>query len=104
MTDTLPLAVVRYLAAKAPTEIADCFTEDGMAVDERQIHRGRAEIRKWREETGKIGYRQEILSAEHDGNRAIVTCRLTGAFKGSPLELDYRFDLSGGLIAKLEIV
>ena len=103
MTDTLPLAVVRYLAAKTPAEIADCFTEDGIAMDERRTHRGRAEIRKWREEVGKIRYRQDILSAEHNGNQTVVTCRLTGDFKGSPVELDYRFDLSDDLIAKVEI-
>lgn len=103
MTDTLPPAVMRYLAAKTPTEIAECFTENGTALDERQIHRGRDQIRRWREEVGKISYRQDVLSARHEGSHAVVTCRLTGDFKGSPVELDYRFELSGDLIARLEI-
>jgi len=103
MPDTLPLPVVRYLAAKTPTEIADCFTENGVAVDEQQTRRGRAEIVKWREDVAKINYRQDILSAKHDGNQAIVTCRITGDFKGSPAQLDYRFDLAGDLISRLEI-
>lgn len=103
MTDTLPLAVVRYLAARTPEEIADCFIEDGVAVDERRTRRGRAEIRKWREEVTKISYRQDILSAEHTGDGATVTCRLTGDFKGSPVMLDYRFELDGGLISRVEI-
>ncbi len=103
MTDTLPLEVVRYLAARTPVEIADCFSEDAIVTDERQTHQGRVEIRRWRDEVGKISYRQDILSAHHEGDRATVTCRLTGDFKGSPVELDYRFDLSAGLIARLEI-
>ncbi|MFC2954075.1 nuclear transport factor 2 family protein [Marinicaulis aureus] len=103
MTDTLPLPVVRYLAAKTPTEIAECFIEKGVAVDEQQTRRGRAEIVKWREDVAKINYRQDILSATHHGNQATVTCRITGDFKGSPAQLDYRFDLAGDLISRLEI-
>jgi hypothetical protein len=103
MTSTLPLAVVRYLAAKTPDEIADCFTENAIAIDERQTYQGKPEIRQWRERVSKINYRQDILSAEHDGDRASVTCRLKGDFKGSPVELDYHFVLSGDLIAKVEI-
>ena len=103
MTDTLPLAVVRYLAARTPTEVADCFTENGVAVDEKKTRRGRAEIVEWREEAAKVEYRQDILSGSHHGDQAIVTCQLTGDFKGSPVNLDYRFDISGDLISRVEI-
>lgn len=103
MTDTLPLAVVRYLAARTPVEVADCFTENGIAIDEQQTRQGRAEIVKWREDVAKVDYRQDILSAKHDGDQATVTCRISGDFKGSPVQLDYRFDLSGDLISRLEI-
>ena len=103
MTDTLPLPVIRYVAARSPGEIADCFTEDGIATDERQTHRGRAEIRKWREGVAKIDYRQDILSCGHDGDTATMECRLTGDFKGSPVDLTYRFELANGLISKVEI-
>ncbi|TNE65661.1 MAG: nuclear transport factor 2 family protein [Alphaproteobacteria bacterium] len=103
MTDMFPLAVVRYLAAKTPAEVADCFTEDGVATDERQTYRGRGEIRAWREAVAKISYRQDILSATQQGAQVKVACRLTGDFKGSPVNLDYLFDLSGDLVAKVEI-
>ncbi|MBR9762398.1 MAG: nuclear transport factor 2 family protein [Rhodobacteraceae bacterium] len=103
MTQTLPLAVVRYLAATTPEQVADCFTEDGLALDERRSHQGRDAILRWREEVAKIRYRQDILSGDHSGDRAQVRCRLTGDFKGSPVELDYRFDLAGDRIARLEI-
>lgn len=103
MTDTLPLPVIRYLAARSPEQIAECFTEDGIATDERQTHHGRAEIRKWREGVAGIDYRQDILSCGHEGDSATVNCRLTGDFPGSPVDLTYRFGLSDGLIAKVEI-
>jgi len=46
------------------------------------------------------------LSAAVDANagRTIVTCHLEGTFPGSPVDLDYRFDLdSAGRIERLEI-
>ncbi|WP_102106635.1 nuclear transport factor 2 family protein [Oceaniglobus roseus] len=103
MEQTLPLPVVRYLAAVRPGQIAECFTEDAVVVDERKTRRGRAEIRQWREEAAKIDYRQDILSVGHDGERALVRCRLTGDFPGSPVELDYRLELAGDHVARLEI-
>lgn len=103
MTDELPTPVAGYFAATSPAQIADCFTVDGIVTDERRTHRGRAEIRKWREEVGKISYRQEILSSQQNKQQVKVTCRLTGDFKGSPVELDYVFQFSGDWISKLEI-
>lgn len=103
MTDTFPLAVVRYFAARTPEEVAECFTEDGVAKDEGRTHRGRSEIRSWRAEVDKISYRQDILYAESRGSQVTVACRIAGDFKGSPVPLDLRFDLSGDLIDRLEI-
>ena len=103
MTDTVPLPVVRYLAATTPEEISDCFAQDGVAMDERQTHTGREAILAWRRQVAAVPYRQEILSAQHEGDRATVTCRISGSFPGSPVKLDYRFELAGDLIARLEI-
>ncbi|MGX6648667.1 nuclear transport factor 2 family protein [Maricaulaceae bacterium MS644] len=104
MTNTVPFAVARYFAARSPEAIADCFTEDGIAVDEGRTHRGRAQIRNWRAEADRISYRLDILSVESENGRTTVHCRITGDFKGSTARLEFRFDLSGDLVAKLEIV
>ncbi|WP_375174601.1 nuclear transport factor 2 family protein [Pseudooceanicola sp.] len=101
--DTLPLPVVRYLAARTPSEIAETFTPDGVATDERRTHRGRVAIQNWREEADRVSYRQDILTASHEGNRASLTCRLTGDFPGSPVNLTYRFEIADGLVSRLEI-
>lgn len=103
MTDTLPAPVAAYYAAKTPDDIARCFTKDGVALDERATHRGRDEIRRWREEVAKISFSHEILSVRRDGDRVTVATRVSGAFKGSPVELSNVFDLERDLIARLEI-
>ncbi len=103
MIHPLPAPVAGYFAANDPEGIADCFTEDGIARDERQTHRGRAEILRWREDVAKVSFRQEILRAAPDGANFRVTCRVSGAFKGSPVELDHVFSLTGDRIARLEI-
>lgn len=103
MTDTLPAPIAAYYAAETPDDIALCFTEDGIAADERRTHRGRDEIRRWREEVSKVSFSHEILSVRQEGNRVTVATRVTGAFNGSPVELDSVFDLEGDKIARLEI-
>ena len=104
MTDgTLPLPVVRYLAARTPDEIADCFAGTATVTDERRTHSGRDAILRWREEVAQIRYRQDILGGGHAGNEARVDCRLTGDFPGSPVDLTYRFRLADDLIERLEI-
>ncbi|MAZ16406.1 MAG: polyketide cyclase [Ahrensia sp.] len=103
MSDTLPAPITAYYAAQTPNDIAQRFTQDGIALDERHTHRGRDAIRQWREEVAKISYSQEILSFRREGNRVTVATRISGAFKGSPVELQNVFDLDGDLIARLEI-
>ena len=103
MTDTLPAPIADYFSADTPEGIAMCFTQDGIAIDERNTHRGRDEIRTWREEVGKISFSHEILSVRRDGNRVTVATRVSGNFKGSPVDLDNVFDLEGDLISRLEI-
>ena len=103
MTDSLPAPIAAYYAAETPKEIAQCFTQDGIAVDERNTHRGRDAIRQWREEVAKISYSQEVLSVRRDGNHVTVMTRISGAFKGSPVDLKNVFDLEGDMIARLEI-
>ena len=44
-----------------------------------------------------------VLRAERDGERYVVTTRLTGDFPGSPADLDFKFMLANDKIASLEI-
>lgn len=103
MTSAIPIPAAKYFAARSPEEVADCFTSDGMVLDERQIHSGREEILRWREGLANISFRQDLLGAREENGRTLVTCRVGGNFKGSPVQLDYAFEFSGDLIRRLEI-
>jgi len=44
-----------------------------------------------------------VTSAQTDGE-TVVTCRLSGNFPGSPVELRHAFVVAGAKITRLEIV
>ncbi|MFI6763625.1 nuclear transport factor 2 family protein [Micromonospora sp. NPDC050417] len=108
MSVPVPPAVTGYFAA---TENGDrdalvaSFAEDAVVLDEGRTHRGRAEIRQWRDEVATAyEYTVEVLSAEPDGpDGYLVTARLEGNFPGNTVDLTFRFILRDNLIARLEI-
>nr|WP_321525712.1 nuclear transport factor 2 family protein [uncultured Cohaesibacter sp.] len=103
MTDTVPIAVLRYFAARSPQAVANSFSDEGTALDEGNTYHGKAEILQWREAASKIQFEEEILSSRQVGAQTIESCRLTGDFKGSPVNLDFSFELDGDRISRLEI-
>lgn len=103
MTSALPTPIARYFAAVTPSQIADCFAEDGIVTDERRTYRGRDEIRLWREDVGAINFRQDVISSSQSEDTAVVTCRVSGDFPGSPVELEHTFRVEGDKIAALVI-
>jgi len=81
-----------------------CFTDEASVHDEGRSMRGRPEIRAWIDETTRK-YHPTIRptnSAEESG-LTLVTTQVSGSFPGSPIELRYRFKISGKKIASLEI-
>ncbi len=107
MTLTVPKPVGAYLPAeqaKDAEQLSLCFTEDGLVHDEAQHYRGRDAIRQWKQEADKkYRYSKQPLSAHTHGDEVAVRARLTGAFPGSPLELNHFFKLSNDKIDSLEI-
>jgi ketosteroid isomerase-like protein len=102
----LPRPIAAYFAADTVDvdAVARCFSEDGIVVDEDRTHRGRAAIARWKAEaTAKYHYMSEPVSANVSSGEAIVTARVTGEFRGSPVMLRYRFTLEDDAIARLEI-
>jgi len=109
VSDTAPPAVTRYLAASGAGDaaaIADCFTPDGTVLDEGATHRGRAEIRAWREAVARqYTFTSTVTGSEPvDVDHHRVTVRVEGDFPGGVADLTYRFGLRDGLIADLAIV
>ena len=107
MTVNLPTSVRAYfIADKADGEaVARCFTDDAVVKDEGHVYNGRAAIKKWKEDaSAKYEYTSEPLTCEQKDGKIVVTCRLTGNFPGSPVDLRFFFELVGEKIASLEVV
>jgi hypothetical protein len=106
MTVKLPKPVAAYFAADGADgeAVSRCFAEDAVVKDEGHIYNGRAAIKKWKEEaSAKYEYKCESLACEDKGGRIVVTCRLTGNFPGSPVDLRFAFELADEQIVSLEI-
>jgi ketosteroid isomerase-like protein len=106
MPITLPKPIADYFAAdnSDAEAVARCFTEDAVVTDERKSHAGRDAIRRWKAEaSSKYSYVSVPFAARREGDRTIVTSRITGNFPGSPIDLSYVFVLEGDAIARLEI-
>ncbi len=103
----LPQPIADYFTADAEDRgsVDQCFTEAATVTDEANTYVGRTEIRRWKAEvSSKFSYVSEPFALEHDGDRFIVTSRVSGTFRGSPIDLRYGFVLDGDKIARLEIV
>lgn len=106
MTLKLPKPVVAYFAAdRADGEaVFRCFSENAVVKDEGHTYNGRAAIKQWKEAaSAKYEYACEPLVCEDKGGKIVVTCRLTGNFPGSPVDLRFAFELTREQIVSLEI-
>jgi ketosteroid isomerase-like protein len=107
MTVSAPGAIDSYFRAIADDDsdaLVACFTEDAEVSDEGSVHRGPEEIRAWRDQTrSTYRYTADVLRAERDGDRYVITTRLSGDFPGSPVEVPYHLTLRQELISKLDI-
>lgn len=104
---SLPKPIADYFAAdkRDGEAISQCFTEHALLKDEGVTHQGRAAIKRWKSETTKkYQYTSEPFACEQADDTIVVTCRLTGNFPGSPVDLRYFFKLEGEKIASLEII
>jgi hypothetical protein len=102
----LPAPIARYFAADRvdPNAVAECFTENGVVVDEQHTYSGRQAIRQWKESAAtRYKYTSNPIASEKQGGTIVVTSRLTGDFPGSPVDLRYVFELDGERIASLKI-
>ena len=107
ISEKLPAPVQAYFAGKSDNNIDAMlapFAEDAVVQDEGGEMRGLAEIREWMRETiRKYRYTVEITGVEESAGKTNVTCRLTGTFPGSPVDVNYAFVLNGAKITSLEI-
>ena len=107
MALSLPPAVAAYFAAANTTDadaVAACFAADALVHDEGHDIRGRDAIRAWAAEArAKSNFHAQPLAVEGPADATVVTAHVAGDFPGSPVDLRYRFRLTDGQIAALEI-
>ena len=102
----LPEPIAAYFEADRQTAqaVGRCFNDDGVVLDEGHTHRGPAQIADWKSATqAKYDFTARPHAVAQDGRAYIVTCNVSGAFPGSPIDLRYTFTLARGRIASLEI-
>lgn len=103
----LPAPIVAYFAADGGNDadaLVKSFLEDAVVVDERHTYNGRAEIKQWKvASSAKYEYTSEPIAVASIDGKFLVTSRLVGTFKGSPIDLRYCFELQDDKIASLEI-
>jgi ketosteroid isomerase-like protein len=107
ITDFAPGVIDAYFRAIADDDtdaLVACFTDDAEVCDEGSVYRGPEEIHAWRDQTrSAYRYTADVVRAERDGDRHVITTRLSGDFPGSPVEVPYHFTLRDGLISELDI-
>ena len=103
----LPEPIELFISSESTHDLvalAACFAAHATVRDEGQTVQGLEAIKAWRLETRKK-YRHTVEPVginARDGN-TVVTAKLTGEFPGSPIALDFAFNLEDGKIAALEI-
>lgn len=103
---TLPEPMAAYFAAdkQSPEALARCFTSHATVKDEGHTHTGLEAIQAWKAATStQYACTAEPFALEQKDGSHIVTSHVVGNFPGSPVDLQYRFLIEGGLIAHLEI-
>lgn len=107
MSLVLPKSIAKYLEADAANDAATaaiCFSEDALVRDEGGDIRGLDAIVRWKEAAhARYQYTVEPLGLREDGKTVVMRARLAGTFPGSPVDVDCRFVLRDGLIARLSI-
>ena len=107
MSIDLPEPIARCIAAENrgdTTVLEDCFAEDAVVRDEGKTITGLAAIKRWKTEAiSRYRHTVEPLTVRQADGASMVTCRLTGNFPGSPIELRFTFVLGGDKITSLTI-
>ena len=103
----VPRPVSGYLTAEKAKDtemLVRYFADDAVVHDEAHEHRGHDAIRAWkREADAKYQYVLEPLHASVNGPSVKVRAKLTGDFPGSPIELDFLFNVANDKITSLKI-
>jgi hypothetical protein len=81
---------------------ADCFSKTAVVVDEGNTYKGRTEIKEWIAEANEKS-RVVMKPIRFTETICILTAEVSGSFDGSPVLLDYHFEMTADKIDSLKI-
>ncbi|MBP2618505.1 nuclear transport factor 2 family protein [Chryseobacterium jejuense] len=83
---------------------SNCFSEQAVVFDEGKIYTGKEEIRQWNEKSNNE-YKTlfEVKSFSVKDNTTILKIKISGFFDGSPIVLNFHFQIKDNLITALAI-
>lgn len=83
---------------------ANCFAETGVMFDEGKIHTGRVEIEQMIDESNKK-YKSVMkpLNYTENGLSGVLSAECSGTFPGSPIVLQFHFEIVDGQIQYLKV-
>ena len=83
---------------------ANCFSETGEMFDEGKNHIGRVEIEKMIDQANKK-YQSVMKPLEYteNGTTGVLSAECSGTFPGSPIILQFHFELVDGQIQYLKV-
>lgn len=103
----LPAPIADFVSARnrrAYESAVAAFAPTAEVADEGGVHRGRAAIRAWMEDTvRKYDDTAEVLAMDRDDGTVRLAVRISGKFAGSPATLRFAFTLADDRITRLEI-
>ena len=103
----LPKTIELFMASENVHDtdaIADCFASDATVIDEGRRRAGLNEISAWRRETeAKYHHTLTPLAITQCAGKTVVETDMSGDFPGSPVTVEFVFQLKDDKIASLEI-
>lgn len=83
---------------------ANCFSETAIVHDEGKVHIGRTAIEHWITESNEK-YRSTMkpLNFQENGTSGVLSTEVSGTFPGSPLILQFHFEIIDGFIQSLKV-
>jgi len=107
MSLRLPKPIELFMSSENthdPDAIGDCFASDVVVKDEGRTRIGLKEIAAWRRETAaKYHHTVRPVAVASRAGKTVVTTEMIGDFRGSPVTVDFVFQLDSDKIASLEI-
>jgi len=86
------------------TAFVACFKDQAEVFDEGKHHTGSKEIKAWNEQTNnEYNTQNEPISFEHTDAGGVLTMKVSGNFKGSPIQLRYNITINDNSISYLSI-